>query len=179
MVQLDEECRSGSQAASEGFETIAAIGRERIRRAGAALRECGFTGDTGFRALRLDSSTRAEVWMTADETRQESLLGLQATVKSDRTDEDLLFSSLLDLGIDPASPVAQQTIDGHVIFDVADGAVLACFSEYVSKEALMSIGRTKPLHVLFRDAAFKTDAARINAEQMLKQLSPNTTIATV
>lgn len=179
MVQLDEECRSGSQAASEGFETIAAIGRERIRRAGAALRECGFNGDTGFRALRLDSSTRAEVWMTADETRQESLLGLQATVKSDRTDEDLLFSSLLDLGIDPASPVAQQTIDGHVIFDVADGAVLACFSEYVSKEALMSIGRTKPLHVLFRDAAFKTDAARINAEQMLKQLSPNTTIATV
>lgn len=179
MVQLDEDCQSGSQAASEGFETIAAIGRERIRRAGVALRERGFTGDSGFRALHLDSSTRTEVRTPADETTQESLLGLQATVKSDRTDEDLLFSSLLDLGIDPASPLAQQSIDGQVIFDVADGAVLACFSPYLSQEAVMSIGRAQPLHVLFRDAAFQTDAARINAEQILKQLSPNTTIATV
>jgi adenine-specific DNA-methyltransferase len=179
MVQLDEPCRAGSQAADEGYPTIAAIGRERIRRAGAVLRDRGFAGDIGFRALRLDSSTRAAVRMTPDETIQDLLFGLQATVKPDRTDEDLLFNTLLDLGIDPAAPVVQHAINGHVVFDVAEGAVMACFAQYVSQETLRWIGKKQPLHVLFRDSAFATDAARINAEQMLQQLSPNTTIATV
>ncbi|MBB6627928.1 site-specific DNA-methyltransferase [Nocardioides sp. KIGAM211] len=179
MIQLDEPCGAGTPAAAEGFSTIAAIGRERVRRAGSALRANGFTGDIGFRALRLDSSTRADVRRTPDEVSQESLLELQATVKPDRTDEDLLFDALLDLGIDPASPVVELNVDGTVIFDVADGAVIACFARKVSQEMLRSIAGPQPLHALFRDAAFETDAARINAEQLLKQLSPNTTIATV
>jgi adenine-specific DNA-methyltransferase len=179
MVQLDEPCGAGTPAASEGFSTISAIGRERVRRAGSALKANGFTGDIGFRALRLDSSTRAEVRTTPDQTTQASLLDLQATVRPDRTEEDLLFDALLDLGIDPASPVVRLNVDSNVIFDVADGAVMACFAQNVSRELLTSIGRRQPLHALFRDAAFETDAARINAEQLLKQLSPNTTIATV
>lgn len=85
----------------------------------------------------------------------------------------------MDLGIDPASPVVELNVDGTVIFDVADGAVIACFARKVSQEMLRSIAGPQPLHALFRDAAFETDAARINAEQLLKQLSPNTTIATV
>jgi adenine-specific DNA-methyltransferase len=179
MVQLDEACGAGTPAISEGFDTIAAIGRERVRRAGSALTESGYTGDAGFRALRLDSSTRNDVRATPHETAQESLLNLQATVKQDRTDEDLLFDALLDLGIDPASPLNQLLVAGDLIFDVADGAVMACFARNVTPEVLTAIGRTAPLHALFRDAAFQTDAARINAEQFLKQLSPNTTIATV
>ncbi|RNL65366.1 site-specific DNA-methyltransferase [Nocardioides marmoriginsengisoli] len=55
MVQLDEECASTSAAAEEGFATIDAIGRERVRRAGAALRADGFAGDVGFKALRVRS----------------------------------------------------------------------------------------------------------------------------
>ena len=179
MVQLDEACGAGTPAAAEGFATIAGIGRERVRRAGSALKERGFAGDVGFRALRLDSSTRNDVRATADETSQESLLDLQATVKQDRTDEDLLFDALLDLGIDPSSTLNQLNAAGNVIFDVADGAVVACFGQDVTPEILTAIGRIEPLHALFRDAAFQTDAARINAEQLLKQLSPNTTIATV
>jgi adenine-specific DNA-methyltransferase len=179
MLQLDEPCGAGTPAAAEGFSTIAAIGRERVRRAGSGLKANGFTGDIGFRALRLDSSTRADVRRTPHEVTQESLLELQATVKPDRTDEDLLFDAILDLGIDPASPVVELNVDGTVIFDVADGAVIACFARKVSQEMLRSIAGPQPLHALFRDAAFETDAARINAEQLLKQLSPNTTIATV
>ena len=140
MVQLDEPCGPGTPAAAEGFSTIAAIGRERVRRAGSALKANGFTGDIGFRALRLDSSTRADVRRTPDEVTQASLLELQATVKPDRTDEDLLFDALLDLGIDPASPVIELDVDGTVIFDVADGAVMACFARKVSQEMLRSIG---------------------------------------
>jgi adenine-specific DNA-methyltransferase len=53
VAQRDEPCAAGSAAAAEGFASIDAIGRERIRRAGAALRADGFTGDVGFRALRV------------------------------------------------------------------------------------------------------------------------------
>ena len=72
IVQLDEQCGAGTPAANEGFSTIAAIGRERIRRAGTALRKGAYSGDVGFRALRLDSSTRADVSATPDETTQDT-----------------------------------------------------------------------------------------------------------
>lgn len=179
MVQLDEPCAEGTPAASEGFDTIAAIGRERVRRAGAALQKAGFTGDVGFRALRLDSGTRNEVWATPEDTTQETLIDLQATVKPDRTDEDLLFSALLDLGLAPAAHLSLTAIDDSTVFDVDNGAVMACFAPKVSRAVLSLIGQSQPLHALFRDSGFETDAARINAEQVLKQLSPNTTIATV
>jgi adenine-specific DNA-methyltransferase len=54
LVQLDEPCRPGSAAVRAGYADVAAIGRERVRRAGEALRADGYAGDAGFRALRLD-----------------------------------------------------------------------------------------------------------------------------
>jgi len=52
MVELDAPCPPDSPAARAGFATIGALGRERVRRAGAAIG----AGDTGFRALRLEPS---------------------------------------------------------------------------------------------------------------------------
>lgn len=180
MVQLDEPCAPGTPAADEGYATIAAIGRERVRRAGAALARSGFAGDTGFRALRLDSSSRTDVERTPDETTQDVLLTFEATVKPDRTEEDLLFDALLDLGLDPGLPIEQQqAAGGAVIYNVDDGALLACFSARLGSELLTTIGKVEPLRAIFRDSAFASDAERINAEQLLKQLSPNTTLATV
>jgi adenine-specific DNA-methyltransferase len=54
LVQLDEPCRPGSAAVRAGYADVAAIGRERVRRAGEALRADGYAGDVGFRALRLE-----------------------------------------------------------------------------------------------------------------------------
>ena len=179
MVQLDEPCGSGTPAAAEGFDTIAAIGRERIRRAGAALAKSGFAGDVGFRALKLDSRSRTDVQRTPDETTQDVLLAFEATVKPDRADEDLLFDALLDLGLDPGLPIDQRTVGDALIYDVDDGALLACFSARLDNDVLRSVGRAEPLRAIFRDSAFVSDAERINAEQLLKQLSPNTILATV
>lgn len=179
MIQLDEPCAPGSVASNEGYETIAAIGRERVRRAGAVLRRTGYSGDIGFRALRLDSATRADVWATPDDTSQDNLLAFEETVKADRTEEDLLFDALLDLGLDPALPIRSTEVEGKKTFDVADGAVYACFADTLDQGLLTEIARRKPLRAVFRAAAFQTDAQRINAEQLFKQLSPNTTLATV
>ncbi len=42
-----------------------------------------------------------------------------------------------------------------------------------------SIARLQPLRAVFRDSAFKTDAERINVEQLFRELSPNTEVKTV
>ncbi len=179
MVQLDETCAPGSAAAEEGYTTIAAIGRERVRRAGKAIRQSGFTGDIGFRALRLDSPTRTDVWATPDSTTQEELLGLERTIKADRGDDDLLFDTLISLGLDPGLPISRDASSGATVFDVAEGALLACFAEELGRDVIARIARREPLHAVFRASAFETDAQRINAEQLFKQLSPHTTLATV
>ena len=41
------------------------------------------------------------------------------------------------------------------------------------------IARLQPLRAVFRDSAFRTDAERINAEQLFRELSPNTEVKTV
>ena len=57
-VQLPERCHPRSAAAKQGFTTIADIGAERIRRAGAALHAAApahpsWDGDVGFRFLKV------------------------------------------------------------------------------------------------------------------------------
>ena len=56
-VQRPERCHPRSAAAKQGFTTIADIGAERIRRAGAVVtrgaQHPSWDGDVGFRLLRL------------------------------------------------------------------------------------------------------------------------------
>ncbi|MGE9271477.1 MAG: site-specific DNA-methyltransferase, partial [Verrucomicrobiales bacterium] len=82
MVQLPEDCSEGSEPLKAGYKTIAEIGKERIRRAGAKIRaefEAQLEGelpesdkhqeitaklanlDTGFRVLKVDTSNMADV----------------------------------------------------------------------------------------------------------------------
>lgn len=164
MVQLDEPCASGTPAAEAGYDTIAAIGRERVRRAGAALLAGGHTGDVGFRALRLDSSTRIE--------------GVGG-VRPDRNDDDLLFHTLLALGIDPGSPITRRTVDDAVIHEAQDGAVMACFAEVIKEDVLLAIARAHPERAVFRESALDSTAATEEATRLVKELSPHTTLMTI
>ena len=60
MVQLPEKCDEKSEAYKAGYKNICEIGKERIRRAGAKIKEeAGLAAqnlDTGFRVLKCDTS---------------------------------------------------------------------------------------------------------------------------
>lgn len=105
MVQLPEVCPQDGEAAKTGYKTICEIGKERIRRAGKKIKEeAGLTAqglDIGFRVLKLDSSNMKDVYYTPEEYAQMNfaLDGFIDNIKEDRTDEDLLFQVMLDLGI--------------------------------------------------------------------------------
>ena len=42
-----------------------------------------------------------------------------------------------------------------------------------------AIAKSQPLRAVFRDSAFKSDADRINAEQIFREVSPNTEVKTL
>ena len=71
LVQLPEETDVKSEAYKAGYKTICDIGKERIRRAGAKIKEengmMAQNLDIGFRVLKLDSSNMKDVYYTPDE----------------------------------------------------------------------------------------------------------------
>ena len=183
MIQLDEPTAIKSEAASAGFMNISALSRERIRRAGAKVRaESGMLGenvDVGFRSLHVATTNMADTLATADDLVQAALSEAVGSVKPDRTDEDLLFQVLLNWGLDLAEPIAVEEEDGLRILTVADDALIACFADEVTAVVVRAIAERRPLRAVFKDSGFATDAARINAEQIFRELSPETEVRTI
>lgn len=176
MVQLPELTDEKSEAYKAGYKNICEIGKERIRRAGKKIREeAGLMGqdlDTGFRVLKLDSSNMKDVYYTPEQYEKLgfNLEDLKDNIKPDRTDEDLLFQVMLDLGI-PLSAKIEQ--DGK-IFIVDDNRLIACFGS-VDTALLTEIAKKHPYYAVFRDSSFISDSALVNFEQVFNTYNPNRT----
>lgn len=202
MVQLPEPCDEKSEACRAGYKTIAEISKERIRRAGKKIKEellarnaqkgqaqqsllepSGHTGgadlDIGFRVLKVDTSNMADVFYAPDKVEQKTLLDAVDNIKYDRTPEDLLFQVLLDWGVELTLPIRRESIQGKTVFFVDANALAACFDKGISRELVEEIARVQPMRVIFRDNGFVSDAMKINAEQIFKQLSPSTEFRTL
>ncbi|EPM1881256.1 site-specific DNA-methyltransferase [Morganella morganii] len=183
MVQLPEECDKKSEAYKAGYKTIAEISKDRIRRAGAKIveGEChkDWNKDVGFRVLKVDTSNMADVYYSPDQVTQGSLDLLVDNIKADRTDEDLLFQVLLDWGVDLTLPIKKETIQGKTVFFVDDDALVACFDLRINEALIKELATKEPLRVVFRDDGFESDAVKINAEQIFKQVSPHTEVKAI
>lgn len=181
MVQLDEQVSHDAVAWSEGYETISALSRERLRREGKRLSASAPNSvlDVGFRAFTIDTSNMVDVLKLPDETEQGALLDLKNSVKADRTADDLLFQVLLDWGLDLSLSVSVERVEGHQVFAVDDDGLLACFDEEVSADLVRALAKREPLRAVFRDTGFASDDARINAEQVFRELSPATDVKAI
>lgn len=182
-VQIPELCATGSIAYKKGFFTIAEISKERIRRTGKKIQEdeChkDWNQDIGFRVLKVDTSNMADIYYSPDAIGQGSLDLLVDNIKPDRTDEDLLFQVLLDWGVDLALPIRKDSLCGKTVYNVDDGALIACFDRNLTEELIKALAEQAPLRVVFRDDGFATDSLKINAEQMFKQLAPGTDVRAI
>jgi adenine-specific DNA-methyltransferase len=175
LVQLPEICDKKSEAYKAGYRNICEIGKERIRRAGAKIKEeSGSTAqnlDTGFRVLKLDSSNMKEVYYTPEEYSQMgfNLEGFMDNIKSDRSDEDLLFQVMLDLGI----PLSAKIEQSGNIYNVNDNYLIACYDR-VDTSMITEIAQKQPYYAVFRDSSFVNDSALVNVEQIFNTYSPST-----
>ena len=178
LVQLAEQCAESSLAWQAGYQTIAEVSKERIRRAATQIGSHGWMGDGGFRVLKIDTSNMADVFYAPDAVNQGALEGFTDNIKPDRSAEDLLFQVMLDWGVDLALPIARLTIQGREVFFVDTNALAACFDAAgrIEEAFVKELATHKPLRAVFRDAGFADSAAKINVEQIFKLLSPGTEV---
>ena len=183
LVQLPEPVPSDSNAAEMGFENIAQISRERMRRCGNSLRSAVGMAveqfDFGFRSLYVEASAFRDVLRSPDVTTQLSLENATENIATDRSNLDLLFQVLLNWGMDLTLSIGFENRDGAEIIDVDGGGLVACFSEVVTNEVVRDIAARSPLRVVFRDSSFESDAERINVEQIFRELSPDTQVRVI
>jgi len=178
MVQLPEETDESSEAYKGGYKNICEIGKERIRRAGAKIKEeAGLTAqnlDIGFRVLKCDSTNMKDVYYNPAEYTPTLFSSLTDNIKDDRTPEDLLFQVMLDLGVVLSSKIEETTVAGKRVFSVADGYLIACFDENVTEETVKAIAQQKPYYAVFRDNSMANDSVATNFGQIFATYSPST-----
>ena len=176
MVQLPEKTDEKSEAYKTGYKNICEIGKERIRRAGKKVKEeAGSSAqnlDTGFRVLKLDSSNMEDVYYTPQEFELQSLFN--ENVKADRTNEDLLFQVMLDLGIELSAKIESKQIAGKNVHLVDDNYLVACFDRDVNESTITEIAKLQPIYFVMRDASAANDNVIDNFEQIFKHYSPDT-----
>ena len=176
MVQLPEKTEEKSEAYKAGYKNICEIGKERIRRAGKKVKEeAGSSAqnlDTGFRVLKLDSSNMEDVYYTPQEFELQSLFN--ENVKTDRTNEDLLFQVMLDLGIELSAKIESKQIAGKSVHFVDDNYLVACFDRDVNESTITEIAKLQPIYFVMRDASAANDNVIDNFEQIFKHYSPDT-----
>lgn len=180
LVQLPEPCDEKSEAYKAGYKTICEIGKERIRRAGAKIKEenplAAQNLDTGFRVLKLDDSNMEDVYYAADTLSQANVGNMLNNIKLGRTPLDLLFGCLLEWGLPLSLPYTVEEIDSFKVHTYNDGDLIACFDSYVSEECIKAIAKRRPLRAVFRDSCFQNSADKINVFELFKLLAPETSI---
>ena len=184
MVQLPEATDEKSEAYKAGYKNICEIGKERIRRAGKKIVEEQnaqqadlFSGekkhlDVGFRVLKLDSSNMQDVYYSPEQFNEELLF--EDNIKHDRTDEDLLFQAMIELGIELSAKIEQREIAGKTVWSVADNYLMACFDKDVNETAITEIARQHPYYLVLRDSSLATDNVADNFEQIWEEYSKET-----
>ena len=176
MVQLPESLDKNCKAYDQGFITLCDIAKERIRRAGKKVKEEVGSSvqnlDTGFRVLKLDTSNMEDVYYTPQEFELQSLFN--ENVKADRTNEDLLFQVMLDLGIELSAKIDSKQIAGKNVHFVDDNYLVACFDRDVNESTITEIAKLQPIYFVMRDASAANDNVIDNFEQIFKHYSPDT-----
>ena len=160
------------------------LGKERIRRAGKKIVEEQkakqtdlFSGekkplDIGFRVLKLDSSNMQDVYYSPEQFNENLLF--EDNIKHDRTDEDLLFQAMIELGIELSAKIEQREIAGKTVWSVADNNLMACFDKDVNETTITEIARQHPYYFVLRDASLATDNVADNFEQIWEEYSKET-----
>lgn len=161
--------------------TISELTKERLRRAAAKIKaeNSGYSGDLGFRVFKLDSSN-IHAWEPNRDDLADTLLQHAEHLKTDRTEQDILFELLLKLGLNLTVPIEQKTISGKTVHSIGTGVLLTCLAPQISNDEAESLalgivewhkqlspaGETQ---VVFRDSAFADDVGKTNLTAILQQ----------
>ena len=183
MIQLPESTGEKSEAFKSGFKTIPEIGKERIRRAGKKIiNENPIAAnklDIGFKSFIIDESNMKDIYYKPSEIGQGGLLDFVSNVKDDRSSEDLLYQTMLSLGMELSLKIEKHEIKGTKIFNVDEGSLIACFDLNLTETIIREIASEMPLRAVFKESSFTNSSAKINLKEIFKELSPGTKVKVI
>ena len=187
LVQLPELCADGSEAAKAGYRNICEIGKERLRRAGAKLREeraadlfadDAASLDVGFKVFRLDTSNW-ELWDDSPTPPTEAAAFLarlrdsKNARKLDRSDADVLTEVALKSGLPLDAKFETLTLVNVAVYVERDArfcALLQDGAEVEDVERLLEAPKSKrPEKIVVAESAFRSDAALANVARLLEE----------
>ena len=194
-VQIPEPTPEDSEARKAGYTTIPEIAKERIRRAGRKIveeqkakaeKEGGLFADKdekkldiGFKVFKLDSSN-INAWNSDPDNLETSLNSSLFNIKTERSEDDLLYEILIKYGIELTEKINSHTIDGKTVYETGAGSLIVCLAESLSTAVADGIGKlykeVSPegidgnCRVVFKEAGFNgSDEVKTNTLLILKQ----------
>ncbi|MFR9596818.1 MAG: site-specific DNA-methyltransferase [Rikenellaceae bacterium] len=190
-VQLPEMTDEKSEAYKAGYKNICEIGKERIRRAGLkvsnqyvsdAAERAAKEGicvdlaaiDTGFKVFKLDSSN-IKTWdatPTADaDIFTQRMNEMIDTVKSDRTEMDVVYEVMLKMGVPLTYRVTSVDVAGAKVYSIGkESLLLVCLQTGLTKEMIEQMADDYiPAKIVLSEKCFADDTAMANAHYILKE----------
>ena len=163
-VQLPEETDEKSEARKAGFDTIAEIAKERIRRAGRQISDGlqdGSEIDTGFKVFKLAESGFKQ-WRQPEQSDTEALqreLSLNIdSVLSETSSENLLYELMLRMGLKLTCKVSFSD-DVYFVEDEDTGGLYAFLLKRVDQGLIDAVLAKHPAKVAALDRLFEGDDA--------------------
>ena len=172
-VQLPEATDESSEAYKAGYQNIAEITKERMRRAGdkiiadkkgeleslkKSMEGKMFQEEIQQKMEQIQTtinhldigfkafkldSSNIKTWDGNLDQLQNNLFDSQDNIKEDRTEEDLLFEILLKYGLDLTVPIEQKIVENCTIYNIGSGVLFVCISDKITTEVATSIGKWK------------------------------------
>ena len=181
MIQLPELCSEKSEAYKASYKTIADIGKERIRRASAKIKEENpdYRGDLGFKVFKLDSSN-IRAWNPDRSDIEKALIDHMEHLVKGRSEQDVLYELLLKRGVELTVPIENRNVAGKDVYSIGYGVLFACLDTSIKRDEVEELaqgiiewhGELEPAgdtQVVFRDSAFENDVAKTNMAAILAQ----------
>lgn len=182
-IQLPEPTDDKTEAYKAGYHNIANLCKERIRRAGEKVLSDKnsnlFTSgsdnlDIGFKVFKLDSSN-ITAWDGSVANLEQNLFNSQHNIKTNRSEDDILYEVLLKYGLDLTVPIVEKNVNSCKIYCIGAGVLFVCLSDNITTQVADTIGKWKEelqpatCRALFKDNGFADDIAKTNSLQILRQ----------
>ncbi len=157
----------------EAGQDICSVGEERIRKAGAELKQKNQKADTGFRVFFLDKSNLKK-WQPDYDEVEDYLFHMIDNFLEGRTEEDVVYEILLKSGCDLCMKMETVEIQGKKVYLGDQEGLMICLEEGITTsfaKELAELKKQKNYHkwsVIFRDGGFDSDSMKINVREVLR-----------
>lgn len=135
------------------------------------------TLDTGFKVFKLDTSnlkiwddtvtTDGQSYITVDELT-ERINSMTKSIKSDRSDMDVVYEIMLKMGIPLDVPVQYTEINGNIVYIVGDFLLMIALYDNITAEDIEEIAKYAPGKIVCAEQNFNDNSPLSNAYYILR-----------